>query len=129
MAHRQELLEHLALKLWLAGERDVTEDTLQQAARDVLDLPRLKLTLDQAAQEMGGRTLLQVDEHRWRFAHQSVWEFLLARRIATLLRMGKGDELLGEAQLTGPTGIRFLRDLAPKEGTVLGREVVSGDRR
>ena len=127
VAHRQELLEHLALKLWLAGERDVTEDTLQQAARDVLDLPRLKLTLDQAAQEMGGRTLLQVDEHRWRFAHQSVWEFLLARRIATLLRMGKGDELLGEAQLTGLT-IRFLRDLAPKEGTAWAARV-SGDRR
>src|SRR6266571_1202429 len=121
-AHRQELLEDLALKLWLAGERDVTEDTLQHAARDVLDLPRLKLTLDQAAQEMGGRTLLQVDEHRWRFAHQSVWEFLLARRIAALLGAGKGDELLGEAQLTGLT-IRFLRDLAPREGTAWAARV------
>ncbi len=126
-AHRQELLEDLALKLWLAGERDVTEDTLQHAARDVLDLPRLKLTLDQAAQEMGGRTLLQVDEHRWRFAHQSVWEFLLARRIAALLGAGKGDELLGEAQLTGLT-IRFLRDLAPREGTAWAARV-AGDRR
>lgn len=113
-AQRQELLEELALRLWRAGERDVTEDALQQTARVVLDLPRLDLTLDQAAQEVGGRTLLQVDQQRWRFTHQSVWEFLLASRLAGLLRAGQADELMGEAQLTGLT-IRFLRDLAPAE--------------
>ena len=113
---RQELLEELALHLWRAGERDVTEDALQQAGRDVLDLPRLKLTLDQAAQEIGGRTLLHVDSQRWKFAHQSVWEFLLANRLAKMLRAGQGDELLGEAELTGLT-IRFLRDLAADEAT------------
>jgi 3',5'-cyclic AMP phosphodiesterase CpdA len=109
---RQELLEELAERLWRAGERDVTEEALQQTARDVLDLPRLELTLDQAAQEFGGRTLLRVDEKRWRFAHQSVYEFLLANRLAFVLRSGQRDELLGEAQLSGLT-IRFLRDLAP----------------
>ena len=111
---RQELLEELALRLWRAGERDVTEDALQQTARDVLDLPKLDLTLDQAAQEAGGRTLLQVDQYRWKFAHQSVWEFLLARKLAALLRAGTADDVLGEAQLTDLT-IRFLRDLAPAE--------------
>jgi 3',5'-cyclic AMP phosphodiesterase CpdA len=122
---RQELLEELALRLWRAGERDVTEDTLQEAARTVLDLPRLKLTLDQAAQEIGGRTLLQAGDQRWRFAHQSVWEFLLASRLAGLLRAGHGDELLGEAQLTGLT-IRFLRDLAPGEAAAWAARVGGG---
>jgi hypothetical protein len=111
---RQEVLEELALRLWRVGERDVTEDALQQAAREVLDLPGLKLTLDQAAHEMGERTLLRVDGHRWRFVHQSVWEFLLANRLAALLRAGQEDDLLGEAELTVLT-IRFLRDLAPRE--------------
>ncbi len=113
---RQELLEELALRLWRTGERDVTEDALQQTAREVLDLPRLELTVDQAAQEAGGRTLLHVDGKRWRFAHQSVWEFLLAKRLASLLRAGSDDQTMGEAQLTGLT-IRFLRDLAPAEAT------------
>jgi 3',5'-cyclic AMP phosphodiesterase CpdA len=110
---RQELLEELAERLWRAGQRDVTEDVLQQTARDVLDLPQLDLTLDQAAQEVGGRTLLRVDGKRWRFSHQSVYEFLLANRLADVLRNGQRDDLLGEAQLTGLT-IRFLRDLAPE---------------
>lgn len=122
---RQELLEELALRLWQVGERDVTEDVLEEAARAVLDLPRLKLTLDQAAQEIGGRTLLQVGGQRWRFAHQSVWEFLLASRLAALLRAGRGDELLGEAQLTGLT-IRFLRDLAPREAADWAARVGGG---
>jgi 3',5'-cyclic AMP phosphodiesterase CpdA len=110
---RQELLEELAMRLWQAGERDVTEDALQQTARDVLDLPELELTLDQAAQEVGGRTLLRVDGQRWRFAHQSVYEFLLASRLGKLVRSGNQKEVLGEAQLTGLT-IRFLRDLEPE---------------
>jgi DNA repair exonuclease SbcCD nuclease subunit len=109
---RQELLEELAVCLWRVGERDVTEDTLQQTARDVLDLPGLDLTLDQAAQEFGGRTLLRVDGQRWRFAHQSIYEFLLAGRLAKSLRREQQEELLGEAELTELT-IRFLRDLAP----------------
>ncbi len=124
-AKRQELLEELALQLWRAGERDVTEDALHETARSVLDLPRLKLTLDQATQELGGRTLLQVGDRRWRFAHQSVWEFLLARRLAADLKAGGGDELLGEAQLTGLT-IRFLRDLAPDEAAAWAARVGGG---
>jgi hypothetical protein len=110
---RQELLEELAIRLWRAGERDVTEDSLQQTAREVLDLPKLELTLDQAAQEVGGRTLLRIDGQRWRFAHQSIYEFLLANRLAKMLSTGQGEELLGEAELTGLT-IRFLRDVTPE---------------
>ncbi|MFC6085000.1 metallophosphoesterase [Sphaerisporangium aureirubrum] len=109
---RRELLEEIALRIWRAGERDVTEAALQQAARDVIDLPRLRLTVDQAAQIAGSRTLLRVDDRQWKFAHQSVWEYLLASRLAVLLRAGSGDEVLGEAELTGLT-IRFLRDIEP----------------
>jgi hypothetical protein len=124
---RQALLEELALRLWRTGERDVTEDALQQTTRKMLDLPRLELTLDQAAQEAGGRTLLKVEENRWRFAHQSVWEFLLASRLAKMLRNNADGDLLGEAQLTGLT-IRFLRDLVPDEATAWLRRI-AGDSR
>lgn len=122
---RQRVLEELALELWRINERDVTEQSLQATAAK-LDLPRHKLTLDQAAQVLGGRTLLEVDSNRWRFAHQSVWEFLLAKRLAAILRSGHDIETLGEAELTGLT-IRFLRDLAPDEAAAwAGR--VAGSR-
>jgi 3',5'-cyclic AMP phosphodiesterase CpdA len=112
-SERQRLLEELALELWRIGERDVTEQALQAVVRE-LDLVKHKLTLDQAAQVLGGRTLLQVDNNRWRFAHQSVWEFLLAKRLASILQQDGDDTILGEAEMTGLT-IRFLRDLAPAE--------------
>src|SRR5262249_20655791 len=115
-AQRQRLLEEIALSLWRVGERDVTEAALQNVARNSLDLPRIEMTVDQAAQLIGGRTLLQVDAHRWRFAHQSVWEFLLAKSLAGRLRAGEHLDQLGEAQLTQLT-IRFLKDLAPVEST------------
>ncbi|MGH4001197.1 MAG: hypothetical protein ACRDTJ_27490, partial [Pseudonocardiaceae bacterium] len=118
---RQRVLEELALELWRINERDVTEQSLQAAARE-LDLARHKLTLDQAAQVLGGRTLLQVDSNRWRFAHQSVWEFLLANRLAAILRSGRDIETLGEAELTGLT-IRFLRDLAPGEAAAWANRI------
>jgi hypothetical protein len=124
---RQELLEDLALRLWRTGERDITQDALQQTARDVLDLPRLELTLDQAAQEFGARTLLELDGQRRRFAHQSVQEFLLASRLAALLRAGQSDDLLGEAELSDLT-IRFLRDLAPQEAAAWLERISGADR-
>jgi 3',5'-cyclic AMP phosphodiesterase CpdA len=121
---RQRILEELALELWRIGERDATEQSLHAAARQ-LDLSRHKLTLDQAAQVLGGRTLLQVGDNRWRFAHQSVWEFLLAKRLAARLRAGDGLDVLGEAELTSLT-IRFIRDLAPAEAAVWGTHVATG---
>ena len=118
---RWRLLEELALMLWRINERDVSEESLQTVARQ-LNLVRHDLTVDQAAQVLGSRTLLSVDENRWRFAHQSVWEFLLARRLAAILRDGQDIETLGEAELTGLT-IRFLRDLAPDEAAEWARRV------
>jgi 3',5'-cyclic AMP phosphodiesterase CpdA len=123
---RQRVIEELALALWRSGERDATENALHTAVRQVLDLPRLELTLDQAAQEIGGRALLQVDSARWKFAHQSVWEFLLANRLAALLRDHDADEVLGEAELTSLT-VRFLRDLAPTETVAWLRRMGGGD--
>lgn len=120
---RQELLEDLAFTLWQLGERDITEDTLTETAR-TLDLPALDLTIDQAAQFLGGRTLLRAADRRWRFVHQSLWEYLLARRIADLLRSGR-PERLGDAQLT-PLTIRFLRDLAPREAAEWASRVAKG---
>jgi 3',5'-cyclic AMP phosphodiesterase CpdA len=123
-SERQRLLENMALELWRINERDVSEQTLQAVVRS-LDLPRYKMTLDQAAHLFGGRTLLRVDEHRWRFAHQSVWEFLLAKRLANALRAGDNPDVFGDAELTSLTG-RFLRDLAPVEAERWMRDVAGG---
>jgi hypothetical protein len=98
---------------------------LQNVARNSLNLPRIEMTVDQAAQLIGGRTLLQVDAHRWRFAHQSVWEFLLAKSLAGRLRAGEHLDQLGEAQLTQLT-IRFLKDLAPVESTRWAARIAGG---
>lgn len=73
----------------------------------------------------GARTLLQVEQGRWRFAHQSVWEFLLASRITRLLREGTSDDELGKAELTELT-IRFLSDLAPDEAVAWVARVAGG---
>jgi hypothetical protein len=124
-AQRQRLLEEIAFTLWHIGERDITEGALQDSARQNLDLPRIELTVDQAAQLIGGRTLLQVDDHRWRFAHQSVWEFLLANSLARRLKAGEHLQRLGDAQLTALT-IRFLRDLAPDEAVRWAQQVAGG---
>ncbi len=92
----------------------------------MLNLPALELTLDQAAQEFGGRTLLRVDNQRWRFAHQSIWEFLLAKKLAAVLGAGgRDDELMGQAELTELT-IRFLRDLDPDAATAWVRRLAGG---
>jgi 3',5'-cyclic AMP phosphodiesterase CpdA len=111
---RQRLLEQVAVELWRAGDRDLSETDLQQAARVGLDLPTMRLTVDQAAQLVGGRTLFRASGGRWKFAHQSVWEFLLANHLAHHLRTGGEPALLGAAELTRLTA-RFLRDLAPAE--------------
>jgi len=123
-AERQRLLEDVALELWRINERDVSEQTLHAVAR-TLDLPRYEMTLDQAAQLLGGRTLLQVDQRRWRFAHQSVWEFLLASRLAAILRAGDNPDVLGDAELT-PLTARFLRDLAAAEAVRWIADVAEG---
>jgi hypothetical protein len=122
---RQDLLEELALRLWRDGERDVTRDALERTAADVLNLPALELTLDQAAQEFGGRTLLKVDDQRWKFAHQSVWEYLLAKKLAALTATGRHDDLVGRAELTGLT-IRFWRDIDPAGAADWVRRLADG---
>jgi 3',5'-cyclic AMP phosphodiesterase CpdA len=126
-AQRQRLLEQIAFTLWRSGERDLTEPALQAAARANLDLPRIDLTVDQAAQLIGGRTLLRVDANRWRFAHQSVWEFLLAKYLAERLRTGEDLGQLGDAELTQLT-IRFLRDLAPEQAAAWATRIAGGQR-
>ncbi|HET8682855.1 MAG TPA: metallophosphoesterase [Micromonosporaceae bacterium] len=126
-AQRQLLLEQIAFSMWRSGERDLTETALQQVARDNLDLPRIDLTVDQAAQLIGGRTLLQVDANRWRFVHQSIWEYLLANYLAGRLKAGEDLDQLGDAELTQLT-IRFLRDLAPEEATAWASRIAGGER-
>lgn len=114
--HRWQVAEDLAYRLWAANETYVSERLLEDVAGSVLDLPSLGLTVAQAAQEIGSRTLLVGEGDERYFAHQSVGEFLLARHLAELLRGADDPAELGHAELSELTA-RFLRDLVPEEGT------------
>ena len=105
--------ESLALMLWRNHSGEISRDLLERVAAESLDLPGLGLTVAQAAQEIGGRALLAGDGDQRRFAHESVFEYVLARALARELKEGGGN-LIGEAQLSELTA-RFLRDLAPAE--------------
>lgn len=111
---RWKIAEELALALWRDQVPDVGQTLLEEVAGRALDLPRFGLTMSQAAQEIGSRTLLVGDGDRRRFAHQSVYEYLLARRLARVLGDGSEWDRLGDAELSELTAY-FLRDLAPED--------------
>ncbi len=111
---RWKIAEELALVLWRDQVPEVDQVLLEEVAGRALDLPRFGLTTSQAAQEIGSRTLLVGDGDRRRFAHQSVYEYLLARRLARALRDDTQWSQLGQAELSELTAY-FLRDLAPQD--------------
>jgi 3',5'-cyclic AMP phosphodiesterase CpdA len=111
---RWRIAEELAFVLWSDQVPEVGQALLEEVADRALDLPRFGLTMSQAAQEIGSRTLLVGDGEQRRFAHQSVYEYLLARRLARVLRDTAEWSKLGHAELSELTAC-FLRDLAPED--------------
>jgi 3',5'-cyclic AMP phosphodiesterase CpdA len=110
---RWKIAEELAFVLWRDQVPEVGQALLEEVAGQALDLPRFGLTMSQAAQEIGSRTLLVGDGDERRFAHQSVYEYLLARRLARDLQDAHWNRL-GHAELSELTAC-FLRDLAPRD--------------
>lgn len=113
-ADRWKMAEELAFVLWRDHLPNIGQALLEDVAGKTLDLPRLGLTTSQAAQEIGSRTLLVGEGEERGFAHQSVYEYLLARRLASALHDRSEWGRLGYAELSELTAL-FLRDLAPED--------------
>jgi 3',5'-cyclic AMP phosphodiesterase CpdA len=106
---RRLIAEELAYASWSTSAISIDEALLESTAAQVLDLPSLRLTKVEAAHDIGARGLLVGDETNRRFVHQSVFEFLLASRLAKNLANAE-TQSLGVAELSDLTA-RFLVDL------------------
>jgi 3',5'-cyclic AMP phosphodiesterase CpdA len=111
---RWAIAEQLAFVMWSDQVPEVRQSLLEHVASEALDLPKFGLTMSQAAQEIGSRTLLVGEGDVRRFAHQSVYEYLLARHLSRVLQNHDSWEQLGQARLSDLTAY-FLHDLAPED--------------
>ena len=115
-----EGVTQLALRLWQQAESSVRPGDLHDEA--ALLIPRLDVAdLDPAtaAHQLGSGTLLVRDEEgRFRFLHQSVMEWLVARRAAERLATGEATALLGRRALS-PLMADFLVALTAEQGDAL----------
>jgi WD40 repeat protein/3',5'-cyclic AMP phosphodiesterase CpdA/type II secretory pathway predicted ATPase ExeA len=114
VADRWRMAEELAFTLWRDQTFQIGQTLLSEVAARTLDLPKLGLSVSQAAQEIGSRTLLVGYGDRQRFAHQSVYEYLLARHLARALRDPLRWEQLGFAELS-ELSASFLSELAVED--------------
>jgi uncharacterized protein YjbI with pentapeptide repeats len=116
-----EGVTQLALRLWQQAEPSVRPGDLRDEA--ALLIPRLEVAdLDPAtaAHQLGSGTLLVRDEEgQFRFIHQSVMEWLVARRAAETLTTGEATALLGRRALSALMA-DFLVALAVEQDTALG---------
>ncbi len=88
----------LALALWTRTDRWLALDELRQAVRDALEryAPDKLNAVEEAVHVLGDGTLFIRDEDgRFSFVHQSVMEWLVARRIAEELTERNVRSLLG----------------------------------
>ena len=111
----EHALRRLALLSWAKTESFVTLGELEVEVRATLvDLSR-DMDADVATQSVGSGTLLVRDnEQRFRFVHQSIMEFLVAREIALALGRGEVHEGLGQRSMS-PLSVGFLLDLADRD--------------
>jgi len=103
----------LALRLWQQTEPGVRlGDLHEEAAALIARLEVQDLDAPTAAHQLGSGTLLVRDEEGlFRFIHQSVMEWLVARRAAGTLTTGEATALLGRRGLS-PLMADFLVGLA-----------------
>jgi WD40 repeat protein/3',5'-cyclic AMP phosphodiesterase CpdA len=125
-----EAVMQLALRLWQQAESSVRPGDLRDEAASLI--PRLAVAdMDAAtaAHQLGSGTLLVRDEEgRFRFIHQSVMEWLVARRAAEMLATGGATALLGRRELSSLMADFFVA-LAVEQEVVLRdwvREVLGG---
>ena len=112
---RLEAVIQIALVMWCSGEHTVTPGELGQIAAGLPDLAELEMRHGEAVQTVGSGTLLiRSGDGEFRFIHQSVMEWLVARHAAKRLAaagLSGLEDALATYELT-PLMARFLADLA-----------------
>jgi WD40 repeat protein/3',5'-cyclic AMP phosphodiesterase CpdA len=105
--------EALALRLWRTSAAEIPAKDLAAEVATVLQrLAERSFSTDQAAHAIGVRSLLvRTEEDGFRFVHQSVMEWLVARAAADDFNAGHPRRLLDGAELSPPMAA-FLCDLA-----------------
>ncbi|MCP4548013.1 MAG: NACHT domain-containing protein, partial [bacterium] len=123
---RWDAVTYLALRLWQRTERAINVSELtEEVTRALESLSESRLSEGVAAHQVGSGTLLVRDaEGGLSFIHQSVLEWLVARRAAEELANTEGSEVLGVREAS-PLMADFLRDLAGRErATCWARKVM-----
>ena len=112
---RWEAVDCLAVRLWQRTERFVGVRDLEQEAGTLDALAESTIHPATAAQQIGSGTLLVRDAHgAFSFVHQSILEWLVARRAVTQIQEGGETHLLG-IQVMSPLMAEFFRDLLTPE--------------
>ncbi len=108
----EHALRRLALLSWAKTDPFVTLGELEAEVRTTLIELSRDMDSDVATQMVGSGTLLVRDnEQRFRFVHQSIMEWLVAREIAEAFARGEFHEGLGQRSMS-PLSVGFLLDLA-----------------
>ncbi len=103
----------LAMKLWLTGEPAIALDQLSNGFEETLQrLGDRRLEPGEAQHQIGSGTLLVRDEQKkFSFIHQSVMEWLVAKKIAGSIQQGATAPELASRSLSGLM-VEFLCELA-----------------
>ena len=113
---RWAAVDKLALRLWGQTERTVRALELAEEA-EALEALAGPIAADVAAHQVGSGTLLVRDaEGAFSFVHQSILEWLVARRAARQLQEKRPSKVLGVRKIS-PLMAEFFRDLAGLDAT------------
>ena len=112
---RWDAVDKLALRLWGNTERFVNVREMTEEAAALEELARNKISRDVAAHQVGSGTLLVRNaQGEFSFIHQSVLEWLVARRAAREIRKFGASRALSVEKIS-PLMAEFLRDLLGPE--------------
>ncbi len=115
--HKQELMEHLAARLWREGRRSWTARQLDQWLVDVMaERPDLRRHYSAAVspelwqEDLRTATFLaRRGDDEFAFAHSSLLEYFLARHLATALDLGPDrlDDVVARWAMPAPSAETF----------------------
>jgi WD40 repeat protein/type II secretory pathway predicted ATPase ExeA len=105
----RQAVTNLAVLAWTRGTEELGLDDLRAVVRDLGSAGHSE---EELIHTLGSGTLLVRDEaERFRFAHRSILEFLVAEQCAQRLLAGEEPHLLDHGEATVPL-VRFVGDLA-----------------
>ena len=116
--NRWAAVERLAIRLWQQTDRFVRVKDLEEIADTLEFLAKNKVQHGPAAQQIGSGTLLVRDaDGAFSFVHQSILEWLVARRAAQQIQDNGKTQLLGVSVMS-PLMAEFFRDLLTPDRTL-----------